>query len=65
MTPTEFISNIGFLQGVASTLDIGGRLNVYEIPENSQKNDCEALAADWNVVGQELEKAIQICEQIL
>lgn len=62
MTPMEFISGMGFLQGMASALDIGGRLNVYDIPGDSQKNDYEALAADWNIVGQELKKAIQIYE---
>ena len=53
---------MGFLQDMASTLDIGGRLNVYDIPRDSQKNDCEALVADWNIIGQELKKAIQIYE---
>ncbi|MBQ5479105.1 MAG: hypothetical protein IIT66_02695 [Acetobacter sp.] len=63
MMLTELISRFGFLQSVASVIDIRGRLNGYETPEDAQKADCEALASDWKVVGQELAKAIQIYDQ--
>ena len=63
MIPTKLISRFGFLQGVASVIDMRGRLYGYKIPEDAQKADCEALASDWKVVGQELAKAIQIYGQ--
>lgn len=63
MIPTKLISRFGFLQSVASVIDIRGRLNGYETPEDAQKADCEALASDWKVVGQELAKAIQVHDQ--
>ena len=60
MMLTELISRFGFLQGVASVIDMRARLYGYKIPEDVQKADCEALASDWKVVGQELTKAIQV-----
>ena len=51
MIPTKLISRFGFLQSVASVIDIRCRLNGYETPEDAQKADCEALASDWKVVG--------------
>ena len=63
MIPTKLISRFGFLQGVASVIDMRGRLYGYKIPEDAQKADSEALASDWKVVGQELAKAIQVYDQ--
>ncbi|MBQ5469365.1 MAG: hypothetical protein IIT54_01945 [Acetobacter sp.] len=63
MIPTKLISRFGFLQSVASVIDMRGRLYGYETLEDAQKADCEALASDWKVVGQELAKAIQIYDQ--
>ena len=63
MIPTKLISRFGFLQGVASVIDMRGRLYGYKIPEDAQKADCEALASDWKVVGQEFTRAIQVYDQ--
>ncbi len=63
MTAKELISRLGFLQGMASTLDIGGNLARLDIADDPMQTDRDTLASDWNVVGQELQKAMNAYEQ--
>jgi hypothetical protein len=52
-----------FLQGVASVLDIGGTLLVYNESESGTEADARAIATDWAIVGKDIEKAIEEFEQ--
>ncbi|WP_288312659.1 hypothetical protein [uncultured Selenomonas sp.] len=63
MTASKLISQLGFLQGMASTLDISGNLASLDIADDSMQADRDALASDWAIVGQELQKAMNMYEQ--
>ena len=63
MTVSKLISQLGFLQGMASTLDISGNLASLDIADDSMQADRDALASDWAIVGQELQKAMNMNEQ--
>ena len=63
MTASKLISQLGFLQGMASTLDISGNLASLDIADDSMQADRDALASDWAIVGQELQKAMDTYEQ--
>jgi len=63
MTASKLISQLGFLQGMASTLDISGDLASLDIADDSMQADRDALASDWAIVGQELQKAMNMYEQ--
>lgn len=63
MTVSKLISQLGFLQGMASTLDISGNLASLDIADDSMQADRDALASDWAIVGQELQKAMDTYEQ--
>jgi len=63
MTVSKLISQLGFLQGMASTLDISGDLASLDIADDSMQADRDALASDWAIVGQELQKAMNMYEQ--
>jgi len=63
MTVSKLISQLGFLQGMASTLDISGNLASLDIADDSMQADRDALASDWAIVGQELQKAMNMYEQ--
>lgn len=47
MTVSKLISQLGFLQGMASTLDISGNLASLDIADDSMQADRDALASDW------------------
>lgn len=63
MTASKLISQLGFLQGMASTLDISGNLASLDIADDFMQADRDALASDWAIVGQELQKAMNMYEQ--
>lgn len=48
----------GFVQGMASALDLGGTLVVYNVSENGLEADARAIASDWAIVGKDIERAI-------
>jgi hypothetical protein len=52
-----------FLLGVASVLDIGGTLVVYNTSKDSGEADTRALASDWASVGRDIRTAIEKFEQ--
>jgi predicted oxidoreductase (fatty acid repression mutant protein) len=47
-----------FIEGMARVLDLGNNLNVYNESPNDHIADSEALKTDWNLVGQDISKAI-------
>lgn len=62
MTSKDIVSKLSFLHGMASTLDIGSKLCQYDFAEDGLAQDKKALASDWNVVGQELRRAMMAYE---
>ena len=50
MTASKLISQLGFLQGMASTLDIGGNLARFDTADDPMQADRDALASDWAIV---------------
>ena len=52
-------ASLSFLQGMASTLDLGGTLTAYNISLTPNEADSSALAHDWFVVGDELCEAME------
>ena len=52
-----------FVTGVATALDIGGTLIVYNESRNPQEADARALASDWYVTGRDLARAMEQFEQ--
>lgn len=46
-----------FISGWAAMLDFAGALNVYNESRNGQEADARALASDWAVVGNDIQKA--------
>lgn len=51
-------ASLSFLQGMASTLDIGGTLITYNMSPSPEEADRSALAHDWFIVGEEIEGAM-------
>jgi hypothetical protein len=47
-----------FLSGFARTLDVYGLYDAYNASNSPREADTRALAADWIVVGQDLQEAI-------
>ena len=47
-----------FLSGFARTLDVYGLYDAYNISNSPREADARALAADWIVVGQDIQEAI-------
>ncbi len=57
---SEFLfARPSFLEGIARIVDFGGFLNEYNTSETPQEADFRALAADWQVVGDDLRTAMQ------
>ena len=48
-----------FLKGVARTLDLFGKLDVYKYSANEQEADFNALKKDWEIVSEDLWNAIK------
>lgn len=49
----------GFIQGMASALDMGGTLVVYNTSETPGEADARAIASDWAIIGKDIEGAIE------
>jgi hypothetical protein len=47
-----------FLGGMATTLDMGSTLSVYNESESPELADARALASDWCAVGEDMSTAI-------
>jgi hypothetical protein len=50
-----------FVEGVARIMDFGNTLNQYNHCESAAMADLAAIAADWSVVGLELDQAAAHC----
>ena len=53
----------GFIDGIATTLDIGGPLNMYNDSESPEKADAKALASDWYTIGCDIRSAMNDIEE--
>jgi len=51
-------AKLSFLQGMASTLDLGGNLTTYNFSSSPDEADRDALAHDWFVVGNDLREVM-------
>lgn len=68
---TEFIKSLtfrltprpSFWEGMGRALDIGGGLSVYNVSATSAEADYQAIASDWNMVGQDFRMAVREYEQ--
>jgi hypothetical protein len=47
-----------FLEGMARVVDYEGVLNMYNTSVTSQEADAESIAADWRMVGNDIQKAM-------
>lgn len=56
-------ADTGFFKGMAHSLDLGSTMTMYNDYSNSGITDCDTLAHDWRVVGEEIRKAMQSYEQ--
>jgi hypothetical protein len=52
-----------FAQGLASVMDLGGTLLVYNDSKTAQEADARAIATDWAIVGEDISSAIEQFEQ--
>lgn len=52
-----------FLGGMASALDIGGTLVVYNESRSAQEADFRAVASDWAVTGKDIRANIEKLQQ--
>jgi hypothetical protein len=55
---TFLFAQPSFIEGVARLIDFGNTLQIYNTSLSGEQADALALAADWQVVGDDLEKAI-------
>jgi len=46
-----------FFEGIARILDFGNTLSQYNDPPGSEEADYYAIRADWQVIGQDIERA--------
>lgn len=51
-------SEMGFLRGFASVMDLGGTLYTYNTSPSEAIADRRALTSDWQTVGNDLRKAM-------
>ena len=56
---TFLFANPSFTQGLASALDIGGTLVVYNASSSTEEADRRAIASDWAAVWDDLRAAIK------
>jgi len=54
-----FFADPSFASGVARTLDLWGQFDAYNESDSVDEADGKAIAADWLVVGQDLQAAIE------
>lgn len=48
-----------FIEGVGRIIDIENALNSYNKNSSGEQADAEAIAADWCMIGNDINKAIQ------
>jgi len=48
-----------FLQGLASSLDLGGTLVEYNVSSSPLHADVRALASDWAITGKDIQTATE------
>lgn len=48
-----------FMQGVASVIDMGGTLLMYNESKNIQEADTRAIGNDWAMVGKDIRSAAE------
>ena len=64
MFSTDFLfAQPSFLGGMASTLDIGATLTVYNESRSPAEADAKALASDWHMVGEDIKGALSDFEK--
>lgn len=57
---SEFLfARPSFLEGIARLVDFGGFLNEYNTSNTPDEADFRAIAADWQVVGDDLRAAMR------
>ena len=57
-TKADFLtSESGFINGIATIVDLSGSFYEYNRSENPGSVDQKAIANDWNIVGQDLKEA--------
>ncbi|MDD2999175.1 MAG: hypothetical protein PHV05_08960 [Candidatus Riflebacteria bacterium] len=56
---TIFLPNLGFKAGAASCFDLWGQTLQIQFPDNPEETDYLAMAADWEAVKQDFEKAVK------
>lgn len=58
MNRTDFLfATPSFIGGMASVLDLGTTMVVYNESASTQEADARAMASDWNVTGQDIKTA--------
>ena len=48
----------GFLLGMASALDMGATINIYNTDSTPEEADYKAIASDWNETGKDLTRGL-------
>lgn len=57
---TSFLfASPSFIHGMASAVDIGGTLVIYNESRTTQEADARAMASDWAMVGKDIRSAAQ------
>jgi hypothetical protein len=57
---TSFLfASPGFIQGIASAIDIGGTLLLYNESQTTEEADMRAIANDWAMVGKDIRSAAE------
>jgi len=51
-----------FIEGVARIIDFGGTLNIYNDSMTEALADRNALASDWQAVGDALQESLKLAE---
>jgi len=57
MTNLFLFGSLGFFEGMARALDLGGTMVVYNDSPTPEEADNRALDSDWRAVGHDIESA--------
>ena len=60
MTNLFLFGSLGFFEGMARMLDLGGTMVVYNDSPNSEEADNLGLDSDWRAVGHNIEGAMAL-----
>ena len=55
---STLVTKPSFLYGIGRAVDLGGTFNSYNRSESGAEADRRAIADDWKVVGEDLERAM-------